>query len=240
MLCQRHGWDGIALKRAFDQPVKQLAARAGSSPVKPEGKLIQIAGKVFWADSSLMRSKPPALQEGGHTMSQWRGVACGGILVEVGDMDVTVAGQTAVTAPPVRAVSKGGSDEDLYVTGEHPFWLPDTAEWKNVDDLGVGDTLLDFGGHRLHVSAKLALSEKRETYNITVEGTSTYFVGRSEVLCQQASPAMRRRASLPRTRPEPYGSWQEPRLTGRLFLRISVQAEICSIRLLRQATPERP
>ena len=99
-------------------------------------------------------------------MSQWRGVACGGILVEVGDMDVTVAGQTAVTAPPVRAVSKGGSDEDLYVRGEHPFWLPDTAEWKNVDDLGVGDTLLDFGGHRLHVSAKVALSEKRETYNI--------------------------------------------------------------------------
>ena len=86
------------------------------------------------------------------------------------------------------AVSKGGSDEDLYVTGEHPFWLPDTAEWKNVDDLGVGDTLLDFGGHRLHVSAKLALSEKRETYNITVEGTSTYFVGRSEVLVHNCLP----------------------------------------------------
>ena len=86
------------------------------------------------------------------------------------------------------AVSKGGSDEDLYVTGEHPFWLPDTAEWKNVDDLGVGDTLLDFGRHRLHVSAKLALSEKRETYNITVEGTSTYFVGRSEVLVHNCLP----------------------------------------------------
>jgi hypothetical protein len=34
----------------------------------------------------------------------------------------------------------------------------------------------------LHVSAKIPLSEKRQTYNLTVEGASTYFVGRNEVL----------------------------------------------------------
>ena len=79
-------------------------------------------------------------------------------------------------------VAKEGINEDFYVTGEHPFWLADKAEWRNVDDLRVGDTLLDYGSHRLHVSAKLALNEKRQTYNLTVEGFSTYFAGRSEVL----------------------------------------------------------
>ncbi len=36
-------------------------------------------------------------------MSHWRGVACGGILVQDGNMDVTVFRQNVVTTPPVRA-----------------------------------------------------------------------------------------------------------------------------------------
>jgi hypothetical protein len=79
-------------------------------------------------------------------------------------------------------VSKGGAEEDFYVTGEHPFWIADKAEWRSVDELSVGDALADFGGHRLRVSAKVAVSEKQQTYNISVEGNATYFAGRNEVL----------------------------------------------------------
>ena len=83
-------------------------------------------------------------------------------------------------------VSKGGAEEDFYVTGEHPFWIADKAEWRSVDELSVGDTLADFGGHRLRVSAKVAVSEKQQTYNISVEDNATYFAGRSEVLVHNA------------------------------------------------------
>ena len=79
-------------------------------------------------------------------------------------------------------VSKDGAEENFYVTGEHPFWIADKAEWRSVDELSVGDALADFGGHRLRVSAKAAVSEKQQTYNISVEGNATYFAGRSEVL----------------------------------------------------------
>ena len=79
-------------------------------------------------------------------------------------------------------VSKDGAEEDFYVTGEHPFWIADKAEWRSVDELSVGDTLADFGGHSLRVSAKAPVSEKQQTYNISVEGNATYFAGRSEVL----------------------------------------------------------
>ena len=79
-------------------------------------------------------------------------------------------------------VSKDGAEEDFYVTGEHPFWIADKAEWRSVDELSVGDALADFGGHRLRVSAKAPVSEKQQTYNISVEGNATYFAGRSEVL----------------------------------------------------------
>ena len=85
------------------------------------------------------------------------------------------------------SVSKDGTVEDFYVTGEHPFWIADKAAWKTVDELAVGDTLADFGGHRLRVSAKAELSEKQQTYNITVEGTETYFAGKSEVLVHNCS-----------------------------------------------------
>ena len=83
-------------------------------------------------------------------------------------------------------VSKDGAEEDFYVSGEHPFWIADKAEWKSVDELSVGDALADFGGQRLRVSAKAAVSEKQQTYNISVEGNATYFAGRSEVLVHNA------------------------------------------------------
>ena len=79
-------------------------------------------------------------------------------------------------------VRKDAAAEDFYVTGEHPFWLPGEATWRTADELRVGDELLNYSGQRLQVSAKLPLSEKRQTYNLTVEGASTYFVGRNEVL----------------------------------------------------------
>ena len=79
-------------------------------------------------------------------------------------------------------VSKDGAEEDFYVTGEHPFWIADKAEWRSVEELSVGDALADFGGHRLRVFAKAPVSEKQQTYNISVEGNATYFAGRSEVL----------------------------------------------------------
>jgi hypothetical protein len=62
-------------------------------------------------------------------------------------------------------LGKDGAADDFYVTGEHPFWVVDKAAWKTVDELSVGDTLTDFGGHLLRVSAKMALSEKQQTYN---------------------------------------------------------------------------
>jgi hypothetical protein len=61
VVCQVLGGQRLALQRAFEEPVKQLAARAGGPPVEPEGKLVEIIGEVVRADGALMGSKPPAL-----------------------------------------------------------------------------------------------------------------------------------------------------------------------------------
>ncbi len=172
--------------KAGEEPIKTAQERA--APPEKAGGGKQPENAV--ADNCCFVAGTPIKTEAGHTPIEALKV---GDLVQSEDPKTGVISLRHVTHVFIRPVDKiktfyklslgkDGAAEDFYVTGEHPFWVVDKAAWKTVGELGVGDTLVDFGGHRLQVSAKTELREKQQTYNITVEGTETYFAGNSEVL----------------------------------------------------------
>ncbi len=104
----------------------------------------------------------------------------------------------AVTDTFVRPISEiktfyklkiGSSEksEDLFVTGEHPFWVTDLEEWVTVDDLQVGALLTNHQGEELTVQAKVLETELQQTFNITVAGNNNYFAGELETLVHNCS-----------------------------------------------------
>jgi hypothetical protein len=74
------------------------------------------------------------------------------------------------------------SSEELFVTGEHPFWVTDRQEWVTVDDIEVGAKLTNHQGEELSIQGKALQSELQQTYNITVSGNNNYFAGKLETL----------------------------------------------------------
>ena len=72
--------------------------------------------------------------------------------------------------------------EDLFVTGEHPFWVPSQNAWVTVDDLALATELVTYKGATVFVLDKVLQKQAQQTYNITVAGNSTYFAGQFETL----------------------------------------------------------
>ena len=121
--------------------------------------------------------------------------------VETGDIskqqvtDVHVRPITDIKTFYRLGVVAGEVSEDLYVTGEHPFWVPSQSEWVTVDELVVGTELTNHSGDTVRIVAKELQSELQQTYNITVEGYSSYFAGITETLVHNCGEVVGRTAT---------------------------------------------
>lgn len=80
------------------------------------------------------------------------------------------------------SLMQGSLHEDIYVTGEHPFWVPEENSWVTVDNLAVGVKLTSHSGKVVQLVGKQRETELQQTYNITVEGYASYFAGKTETL----------------------------------------------------------
>jgi hypothetical protein len=92
-------------------------------------------------------------------------------------------------------VGVGSQNEDLFVTGEHPFWVTDKQEWITVDEIQVGARLTNHQGEELSVQAKVLQTELQQTYNITVSGNNNYFAGKLETLVHNCGEIVGRTAN---------------------------------------------
>ena len=92
-----------------------------------------------------------------------------------------------------RLVSILVAGATIEATGEHPFWVAGHG-WVAADNLLAGDLLLDQRGEFVSVTAVAEMSREVETFNLTVEGLSTYFVvvNQRAVLVHNQSTAYRR------------------------------------------------
>ncbi len=61
-------------------------------------------------------------------------------------------------------------------THDHPFWVEQRG-WVEVQDLAVGDSVVDREGENFRVSDIVETGRYEVTYNFTVDGYHTYFVG---------------------------------------------------------------
>ena len=73
------------------------------------------------------------------------------------------------------------SNEVLFVTAEHPFYVIG-KDWVKVVDLQVGDLLMTYDGNKIWVDDKELIRKSIEVYNIHVDGNHNYFVGTIQVL----------------------------------------------------------
>ncbi|SES30826.1 polymorphic toxin-type HINT domain-containing protein [Streptomyces qinglanensis] len=75
--------------------------------------------------------------------------------------------------------------ETLTATDEHPFWSVSKRSWVEAGDLTPGTTLRTDDGHTtVTVKSTHHYTDRRRTYNLTVEGVHTYYVlaGQTPVL----------------------------------------------------------
>jgi len=64
---------------------------------------------------------------------------------------------------------------EIIATGEHPFWTY-TEGWVAADFLSVGDVLVNHLGQDVEILDVQVEARETPTFNLTVEGFSTYFV----------------------------------------------------------------
>ncbi|MGI5157296.1 DNRLRE domain-containing protein [Microbispora sp. CA-102843] len=72
----------------------------------------------------------------------------------------------------------GGDETGVVIaTDKHPIWSDDQGHWFNAEDLEVGMRLRSFAGDRLDVlDVRSYHRTDQRVYNLTVEGTHTYYV----------------------------------------------------------------
>ncbi|MFV2013760.1 Hint domain-containing protein, partial [Micromonospora sp. LOL_027] len=97
--------------------------------------------------------------------------------VEVGDYVLATDPETGETAAkPVEAVIASGGEKELVeltvvaepddlavitATDNHPFWLPELAEWVNAVDLEAGQLLQTASGTWMQITAVKRWNETR-------------------------------------------------------------------------------
>ena len=72
-----------------------------------------------------------------------------------------------------------GESENITTTEDHPFWVAGRG-WTSAGAITVGSRLRDSNGWNL-VSSVQYVRGKIQTYNLTVTGLHTFFVGKSAV-----------------------------------------------------------
>lgn len=73
----------------------------------------------------------------------------------------------------VHVHADGGGE--LRATREHPFWVAGKG-WTSAKDLRAGDCLLDTTGSRISIASVSIEDTKTDTFNLTVDGTHTFYV----------------------------------------------------------------
>lgn len=74
-------------------------------------------------------------------------------------------------------VATDGTQARLTATDTHPFWLSDSGRWADAGELGRGDELRTAAGSTLTVTGVSRYTRRLTTYDLTVEGIHTYYVG---------------------------------------------------------------
>lgn len=74
-------------------------------------------------------------------------------------------------------VRAGGARAWLTATDTHPFWVTGQGRWSNAGDIGRGDALRTETGAELTVTGVTRYTRRQTTYDLTVEGVHTYYVG---------------------------------------------------------------
>ncbi|MFE7401759.1 polymorphic toxin-type HINT domain-containing protein [Streptomyces sp. NPDC057557] len=77
----------------------------------------------------------------------------------------------------------------LTATSEHPFWVESKKLWFKAEDLEPGMTLRTASGTTAKVASSLHYEDRKQTYNLTVEGVHTYYVlaGQTPVLVHNSN-----------------------------------------------------
>ncbi|WP_344274319.1 polymorphic toxin-type HINT domain-containing protein [Streptomyces hebeiensis] len=74
-------------------------------------------------------------------------------------------------------VRAAGTYAQLTATDTHPFWLSGERRWAPAGELAPGDELRTPGGGTLAVTAVARHTQRQTTYDLTVQGIHTYYVG---------------------------------------------------------------
>jgi hypothetical protein len=78
-------------------------------------------------------------------------------------------------------IDVGVTDHDttasVTATDNHPFWVDSLSAWVDAGQLAVGETLRTDDGREVAVVALHRHDEITRVYNLTVDGTHTYYVG---------------------------------------------------------------
>lgn len=104
----------------------------------------------------------------------------------------TVLRTTVRPASPLVKLHLGG--ETLLVTGGHPFWVAGRG-WMKARELESG--MIMHGQRETSQVSFVEEGPQLETYNLIVEGFSTYFVGHSKILSHDNTPRDATHVSVP-------------------------------------------
>ncbi|CAM3570356.1 RNase A-like domain-containing protein [Nocardiopsis gilva] len=90
----------------------------------------------------------------------------------------TITGSGEKTLVEITTVDDEGDTGSVTATDEHPFWVPDVAEWVDAIDLEPGTWLRTSSGTWVQVTAtKVHTAANAQVHNLTVGGLHTYYVG---------------------------------------------------------------
>lgn len=92
----------------------------------------------------------------------------------------TIVGQGEKTLVDITVKNEGGTAATVTATDEHPFWVPDSAEWVEALDLTPGTWLRTAAGTWEQVAAVTSKPTVTQAHNLTVAGLHTYYVVASE------------------------------------------------------------
>jgi len=90
----------------------------------------------------------------------------------------------SVVNPPTADTTS--SPETIGVTGNHPFWSVDRAEFVQAGELTIGERLQTLGGDIRWVQPKLPRPGPTPVYNLEVQDEHVYYVGANGVLAHNA------------------------------------------------------
>ncbi|MFO0675685.1 MAG: polymorphic toxin-type HINT domain-containing protein [Polyangiaceae bacterium] len=100
---------------------------------------------------------------------------------------------------PTRFVtlSRGGHDERLETTDEHPFFVVGLG-WTHAEALAAGNEVVTLSGETATVKSTESTKRSRPTFNFEVQGAHNYFVGTNQTLVHNTCAVAKRQARASR------------------------------------------